>query len=222
MNTLHNLTHGWYGLFTVYLLIAAASFAALKRSKAGAEQFVALPFTSLATMIIVGIGLALFQESLILLFKPPEFFMGFVSLLFIVAGGYLGGCYWATRGAPLRAVPGRGAVVSDAADSRREARQLDSDPESAASQTLHIAGVSVPLEDETKHFKFMGTTGSGKSTAMRELLNGALKRGDRAIIADPDGGYLSRFYDPSRGDVILNPFDTRSAKWNLFAYTAPS
>ena len=43
-------------------------------------------------------------------------------------------------------------------------------------------------------------------------------RGDRAVIADPDGGYLQRFYDPaSRGDVILNPFDQRSVKWNLFA-----
>jgi len=37
------------------------------------------------------------------------------------------------------------------------------------------------------------------------------------VIVDPDGGYLSRFYDPARGDVILNPFDRRSAVWDLFA-----
>jgi type IV secretory pathway TraG/TraD family ATPase VirD4 len=80
-----------------------------------------------------------------------------------------------------------------------------------------VAGVAVPFEDETKHFKFMGTTGSGKSTVMRELLSGALNRGDRAVIADPDGGFLSRFYNRARGDVILNPFDSRSAKWNLFS-----
>ena len=41
----------------------------------------------------------------------------------------------------------------------------------------------------------IGTTGTGKSTAIRELLEGALARGDRAVIADPDGGYLARFYD---------------------------
>ena len=41
-----------------------------------------------------------------------------------------------------------------------------------------------------------------------------LKRRDRAIFADPDGGYLSKLYDPRFGDVILNPFDARSAKWN--------
>jgi type IV secretory pathway TraG/TraD family ATPase VirD4 len=44
-----------------------------------------------------------------------------------------------------------------------------------------------------------------------------LQRGDRAVIADPDGGYLSRFYDAGRGDVVLNPFDERSVKWDLFA-----
>jgi hypothetical protein len=82
---------------------------------------------------------------------------------------------------------------------------------------LTVAGVAVSPEDEIKHFKFMGTTGTGKSTVMRELLHAALWRGDRAVIADPDGGYLSRFYTPSRGDVILNPFDARSTKWDVFA-----
>ena len=63
-------------------------------------------------------------------------------------------------------------------------------------------GYPCPLADETKHFKFIGTTGTGKSTAIRELLAAALARGDRAVIADPDGGYLRRFYDarPRRCD----------------------
>ncbi len=43
----------------------------------------------------------------------------------------------------------------------------------------------------------------------------ALQRGDRALIADPDGGYLASFYDKTRGDVILNPFDARSRKWSV-------
>jgi len=43
-------------------------------------------------------------------------------------------------------------------------------------------------------------------------MRGALKRGDRAVFADPSGDYLQRFYDPGRGDVILNPFDSRSAR----------
>jgi type IV secretory pathway TraG/TraD family ATPase VirD4 len=84
-------------------------------------------------------------------------------------------------------------------------------------QSLHLAGISVGPADETKHFKFIGTTGTGKSTAITELLGGALERGDRAVIADPDGGYLSRFHERNRGDIILNPFEPRSVKWNPFA-----
>jgi type IV secretory pathway TraG/TraD family ATPase VirD4 len=82
---------------------------------------------------------------------------------------------------------------------------------------LTLAGHPVPRNDETKHFKFLGTTGTGKSTAIRELLAGALKRGDRAIIADPDGAYRARFFNESRGDLILNPFENSSPKWDLFA-----
>jgi len=80
-----------------------------------------------------------------------------------------------------------------------------------------LAGTAVPAQDETKHFKLIGTTGTGKSTAIHEIMASALSRGDRAVIADPDGGYLQRFYRPDRGDVVLNPFDPRSVKWDLFS-----
>jgi Type IV secretion-system coupling protein DNA-binding domain len=82
---------------------------------------------------------------------------------------------------------------------------------------LTLAGQLLAPVDETKHFKIIGTTGTGKSTAIRELLARAVARGDRAIIADPDGSYARHFYDPARGDVILNPFDRRAARWDLFA-----
>ena len=81
---------------------------------------------------------------------------------------------------------------------------------------LTLAGQPLHPVDETKHFKMIGTTGTGKSTAIFELLAGALQRGDRAVIADPDGSYLNAFYDPQKGDQILNPFDARAARWDLF------
>src|SRR3984885_14898717 len=65
-------------------------------------------------------------------------------------------------------------------------------------------------------FKFIGTTGTGKSTAIRELLALALQRGDRAIISDPDGGYAARFGRHYRGDVILNPFEPDSVRWDPY------
>jgi type IV secretory pathway TraG/TraD family ATPase VirD4 len=83
--------------------------------------------------------------------------------------------------------------------------------------TLTLANIELSLPDETKHFKIIGTTGTGKSTAIRELLGQALARGDRAIIADPDAGYRARFFRRYRGDVILNPFETDSVQWDPFS-----
>ncbi|HEV2270592.1 MAG TPA: type IV secretion system DNA-binding domain-containing protein [Steroidobacteraceae bacterium] len=108
----------------------------------------------------------------------------------------------------------RGARILDGrAAQRRTARKQLLRPE----PLLTIAGVGIAPGDEVKHFKLIGTTGTGKSTAIRELLAAALDRGDRAVITDPDGGYLARFHDPGRGDVILNPFDSRSVQWDPFA-----
>jgi type IV secretory pathway TraG/TraD family ATPase VirD4 len=83
--------------------------------------------------------------------------------------------------------------------------------------SLTLAGVPIGALDETKHFKLIGTTGTGKSTAIRELLRRALERGDRAVITDPDGGYLLSFHDRYRGDVVLNPFEEYAVKWDPFA-----
>src|ERR1700735_3731950 len=85
------------------------------------------------------------------------------------------------------------------------------------SELLTLAGVAIPPGDESKHFKLIGTTGTGKSTAIRELLGTAIARGDRVIFADPDGSYLERFHARFRGDIVLNPFERDSVKWDLFA-----
>jgi Type IV secretion-system coupling protein DNA-binding domain len=75
----------------------------------------------------------------------------------------------------------RGTILQEATP--KPARRLSTRLLKANGLTL--AGVPVPEADETKHFKMTGTTGSGKSPAIRELLGGALERGDRAVIADP-------------------------------------
>jgi len=83
--------------------------------------------------------------------------------------------------------------------------------------SVTLAGVPIAMSEETRHFKLIGTTGTGKSTAISGLLARALERGDRAVITDPDSGYRARFYEPRRGDMILNPFDRLSVKWDPFA-----
>jgi type IV secretory pathway TraG/TraD family ATPase VirD4 len=80
-----------------------------------------------------------------------------------------------------------------------------------------LAGCTIPFRDETKHFKMMGTTGTGKSTAIRGLVEGALARGDRIICADPDGGYRQRLFRRYRGDIVLNPFERESVQWDPFS-----
>ncbi len=107
----------------------------------------------------------------------------------------------------------RGAVLIDGRRMQRRATRL----KRSNGRLVTLAGIAIADRDETKHFKLIGTTGTGKSTAIRELLGAAIARGDRAVFADPDGSYLTRFYDRYRGDVVLNPFERGSAKWDLFA-----
>ena len=108
----------------------------------------------------------------------------------------------------------RGTVILEGARRRRRSRWSRA---GGAAHAITLAGVDVPFRDETKHFKMIGTTGTGKSTAIQELLAGALGRGDRAVVADPDGGYQARFFQRYRGDVVLNPFDAASVRWDPFS-----
>jgi type IV secretory pathway TraG/TraD family ATPase VirD4 len=139
---------------------------------------------------------------------PEEMLRITLNIGALVLGGYLFTCYALRDRAESPDQYKRGTIL------RARAPQSS---RSASATGLTIGGVAIPPSDETKHFKLIGTTGAGKSTAMREMLSSALARGDRAIIADPDGGYLARFLDPTRGDVILNPFDPRTVRWDLFA-----
>ena len=78
-----------------------------------------------------------------------------------------------------------------------------------------LAGLPLSREDETMHVAVIGATGSGKSTALRALMADALRRGDRQVVADPEGAAMSAFF--AAGDIILNPFDRRCARWDLLA-----
>lgn len=78
-----------------------------------------------------------------------------------------------------------------------------------------LGGVPLSREDETMHVAVIGATGSGKSTALRALMADARRRGDRQVVADPEGASMTAFFEG--GDVILNPFDRRCAKWDLLS-----
>jgi type IV secretory pathway TraG/TraD family ATPase VirD4 len=118
---------------------------------------------------------------------------------------------WKLTRRQAREIHKRGVLLDTVPPRKRSATSA------AAPSQLTVAGVEIPAIDETKHFKFIGTTGTGKSTAIRELLHKAIERGDRAVFADPDGGYCRAFHNRYRGDIVLNPFDPDAVRWDLFA-----
>ena len=74
--------------------------------------------------------------------------------------------------------------------------------------------VRVPRERESSHFMMIGDTGAGKSSLIRQILMQIEERGETAIVYDPALEYTPQFYEPGRGDVILNPVDARMPYWS--------
>ena len=85
----------------------------------------------------------------------------------------------------------------------------------AVPKALTIGGVPLAWSQEPLHLLLAGSTGTGKTTAVAELLDCITERGDRAVIVDPNGAYASMFHEA--GDIILNPYDKRSPGWSPFA-----
>jgi type IV secretory pathway TraG/TraD family ATPase VirD4 len=203
------LLHGWPSVFFAYAAVQLPMVAGLVRGGAPWHRFITSPLMAAPLLALIGGAMSL-SAPLLSYFGSvrgvAEFAIGTSISAFL---GYAGGRRLANDSPPADSHR-RGAVVAE----RPSEVVRPAGPEAIA---ITVAGRTVAYEDEAKHFKLIGTTGTGKSTAIREILSAALTRGDRAVIADPDGGYLRRFFDAERGDTILNPFDERSVKWDLFA-----
>jgi type IV secretory pathway TraG/TraD family ATPase VirD4 len=209
-----SLLHGWPGLLSAYLSVQAPMLAAMARARAPLPRMLVAPLTAVPVTALAGGALAAAGPALGSVTALGYTTVGVAAAVTATAVlGYAAGMVLGRAGQP-GARHRRGALVSGEDGPPRAARRR---ARAAGAGGVTLAGVRVPEADEAKHFKLIGTTGTGKSTAIHELLRAALARGDRAVIADPDGGYLRSFYDRGRGDVILNPFDARSARWDLFA-----
>jgi len=221
---LHSLTHGINGLILGYVVVLIPFIIGLRQGRAPVSvllrgPLLAVPVTLLGG-IVVSIVSAPFRNSGA---DRETVLQDVLGALICMAVGYAAGRVLAARKRETGSEHRRGAIVGSMQESAAWWRSLwrsmwqrsPGTMSDAGSDAVTLAGIPVALQDETKHFKLIGTTGTGKSTAIRELLRGALARGDRAIIADPDGGYLDTFYDAERGDVILNPFAVGSVKWSL-------
>jgi len=71
----------------------------------------------------------------------------------------------------------------------------------------------IPQRTEGQHIELMGDTGTGKTRLIMQLLLQIAERGHSAIVYDPACEFVQRFYNPNRGDIILNPLDARCPYW---------
>ena len=199
----------WVAIPVSYTLTVTGLIVGFRRGRMPSER---RWLRALATGVPVVFGILIAWNIIVNLIEVPGTHLQFEGLnifsgfIFVACSSALVGDFLARRKSTSDVERGTVLVVEEASASH--ARRPGE---------LTFAGYPLLLADETKHFKMIGTTGTGKSTAIHELLAAALGRGDRAVIADPDGAFLDVFYDPTRGDVILNPFDTRAMRWDLFA-----
>jgi hypothetical protein len=74
--------------------------------------------------------------------------------------------------------------------------------------------LAIPRSLESSHIMIMGDTGAGKSVLQRRVLMQIAGRQETAIVYDPALEYTSQFFNPARGDLILNPLDARCPYWS--------
>ena len=114
----------------------------------------------------------------------------------------------------------RGAELVTAGELRRQLRPLhlralDRAPGGKRLRPYSIAGIPYPERTETQHTIVSGTTGSGKTVLISDLVGQIRARGERCVIYDKMGTYTRAFFDPAR-DVLMNPLDARAPRWSPF------
>ena len=67
---------------------------------------------------------------------------------------------------------------------------------------------------ESEHVFIIGKPGVGKSVLLYQIIDQLLNNGRKAVIYDFKGDFISKFYKEGR-DLIFNPLDRRSLKWNI-------
>lgn len=77
-----------------------------------------------------------------------------------------------------------------------------------------LALMDLPLikGSETKHIMITGTYGSGKTNAVKHILNQI--QDQKALIVDTKGELIHKYYNQARGDIVMNPLDLRYPGWH--------
>lgn len=129
-----------------------------------------------------------------------------ISMFFV-----LGGAIWFfLKGKSQRATTElRGGTRVDASDLAKSIKAANK------ASDLKIAKVPLIKDSEVQHILVTGTTGTGKSVCLQELMDQVRAKGQRAIVYDIEGTFIPLYYRPGK-DIILNPLDERSPGWNIW------
>jgi hypothetical protein len=148
---LHSLTHGTTGLVLAYGLTVLGLFLAFRRDL-HAGRIAGILIFALPVTLGVLIAWAVLQQ---LLFRSWSDGATTVLGMAFMVGAAFGAGVIKDRVKP-KVTHKRGTVVSDSDTHTRRSAPCDGE--------LSVAGLPVSREDESKHFKMIGTTGTGKST----------------------------------------------------------
>ncbi len=85
------------------------------------------------------------------------------------------------------------------------------DPKAGGIEIEIAPGWRISQRDETRMFEIIGSTGSGKTTVIRPLMDQAVERGDRCLIWDTK----SDFSKALKKCIIFVPWDKRGARWRI-------
>jgi len=138
--------------------------------------------------------------------------LGLKSLVFGSCAGIIVFIVWSYFGSNLKTdkkKEGSGEVL-EAKEVKRKLTKLGKCSE------FYIGNMPLVKDTETRHFLVMGSTGSGKTNLMHNLLPQVKQKEQPAIVIDQTGEMIARYYDPKRGDIIFNPFDARSKNWDFW------
>lgn len=79
---------------------------------------------------------------------------------------------------------------------------------------IAIGTMCLPRDIETRHFMILGTTGTGKSYLLMNMIQ-EIKARSKMVILDRKGEFYANFAD-SKKDILWNPYDNRHANWSMF------
>ena len=138
--------------------------------------------------------------------------LGLKSLVFGSCVGLIVFIVWSYFGSNLKTDKKKegSAEVLTANEVKRKLNKLSKCSE------FNIGNMPLVKDSETRHFLVMGSTGSGKTNLMHNLLPQVKQKEQPAIVIDQTGEMIARYYTPERKDIIFNPFDGRSKNWDFW------